>query len=178
MVDVTDSKSVGGDTVWVRVPPPAPRQNKAMRSCGGTSTATSTDDLVFPFQPRPADAGLASDRETGSDLDCPGAPAKGKSEQDFPFFGAAPSARMDPLRPNAKEDSRPLSRSSHADLKVGSDLNCPGAPRRSSLRMAQKWQSQLRLPFSHLCSVAPSSQIEPASLGFDSEPGSDLGSRC
>ena len=24
MVDVTDSKSVGGDTVWVRVPPPAP----------------------------------------------------------------------------------------------------------------------------------------------------------
>ena len=23
MVDVTDSKSVGGDTVWVRVPPPA-----------------------------------------------------------------------------------------------------------------------------------------------------------
>ena len=26
MVDVTDSKSVGGDTVWVRVPPPAPNQ--------------------------------------------------------------------------------------------------------------------------------------------------------
>ena len=26
MVDVTDSKSVGGDTVWVRVPPPAPRR--------------------------------------------------------------------------------------------------------------------------------------------------------
>ena len=26
MVDVTDSKSVGGDTVWVRVPPPAPIQ--------------------------------------------------------------------------------------------------------------------------------------------------------
>ena len=59
---------------WVRVPPPAPRQNKAMRSCGGTSTATSTDDLVFPFQPRPADAGLASDRGTASDSDCPGAP--------------------------------------------------------------------------------------------------------
>ena len=28
MVDVTDSKSVGGDTVWVRVPPPAPRRSK------------------------------------------------------------------------------------------------------------------------------------------------------
>ncbi len=57
------------------------------------------------------------------------APEKGKSEQDFPFSGAAPSARVDPLRSNAKEDSRPLSRSSHADLSVGSDLDCPGAPR-------------------------------------------------
>ena len=80
MVDVTDSKSVGGDTVWVRVPPPAPE--------------------------------------------------KGKSCSDFPFSGAAPLARMDPLRSNAKEDSRPLSRSSHVDLKVGSDLNCLGAPER------------------------------------------------
>ena len=26
MADVTDSKSVGSDTVWVRVPPPAPKQ--------------------------------------------------------------------------------------------------------------------------------------------------------
>ena len=26
LVDVTDSKSVGSDTVWVRVPPPAPNQ--------------------------------------------------------------------------------------------------------------------------------------------------------
>ena len=28
LVDVTDSKSVGSDTVWVRVPPPAPRRSK------------------------------------------------------------------------------------------------------------------------------------------------------
>jgi hypothetical protein len=27
LVDVTDSKSVGGDTVWVRVPPLAPVEN-------------------------------------------------------------------------------------------------------------------------------------------------------
>ena len=64
------------------------------------------------------------------------APEKGKSEQDFPFSGAAPAARVDPLRSNAKEDSRPLSRSSHADMKVGSDLDCSGAPRRRKLRIA------------------------------------------
>ena len=38
-------------------------------------------------------------------------------------------ARDDPLRSNAKGASPPLSRSPHADLKAGSDLNCPGAPR-------------------------------------------------
>ena len=27
LADVTDSKSVGGDTVWVRVPPPAPKHS-------------------------------------------------------------------------------------------------------------------------------------------------------
>ena len=27
LADVTDSKSVGSDTVWVRVPPPAPNRN-------------------------------------------------------------------------------------------------------------------------------------------------------
>ncbi len=52
----------------------------------------------------------------------------------------------------------------------------PPAPRRSSLRTAQKWQSQMRLPFSHLCSVTPPFQIEPASLGFDLDTVSDLDS--
>ena len=33
MVDVTDSKSVGGDTVWVRVPPPAPARRKRHIAC-------------------------------------------------------------------------------------------------------------------------------------------------
>ncbi len=102
------------------------------------------------------------------------APEKGKSEQDFPFSGATPSARVDPLRSNAKEDSRPLSRSSHADPEVGSDLDCSGAPRRSPLRTARKRQARKRLPFPHLCSVAPPSQIEPASLGFDLDTGSGL----
>ena len=31
MVDVTDSKSVGGDTVWVRVPPPAPKKSSSKK---------------------------------------------------------------------------------------------------------------------------------------------------
>ena len=29
LADVTDSKSVGSDTVWVRVPPPAPKNSKS-----------------------------------------------------------------------------------------------------------------------------------------------------
>ena len=104
------------------------------------------------------------------------APEKGKSEQDFPFSGAAPSARMDPLRSNAKEDSRPLSRSSHADLKVGSDLDSSGAPRRKNsapfrFRGLRKSREN--------CTSAESfflSQIGPASLGsdLDSRGGSDL----
>ena len=33
LVDVTDSKSVGGNTVWVRVPPPAPARCKRYVAC-------------------------------------------------------------------------------------------------------------------------------------------------
>ena len=40
MADVTDSKSVGSDTVWVRVPPSAPRRSKVR--------------FAPPFQLRPA----------------------------------------------------------------------------------------------------------------------------
>ena len=47
------------------------------------------------------------------------------------------------------------------------------APRRSSLRTAQKWQSRKRLPFSHLRSVAPPPQIEPTPSGFDLDNGLD-----
>ena len=68
------------------------------------------------------------------------APEKGKSEQDFPFSGAAPVARDDPLRSNAKGASPPLSRSPHADLKAGSDLDRPSVPQR------QKKAAPFRLP--------------------------------
>ena len=71
----------------VQVLLPAPRQNKAARSCGGTSTATSTGDLVFPFPSQTHSVGPCDG--VGSDL-------------TFPFSGAAPPARVNPLRSNAK----------------------------------------------------------------------------
>ena len=115
--------------MWVRVPPPAPRQKNSapfrFRGLRKSRENCTSAESFFLSQIEPALLGF--DLDTGSDSDSAGAPEKGKSEQDFPFSGAAPLARMDPLRSNAKEDSRPLSRSSHADLKVGSDLDCPGA---------------------------------------------------
>ena len=102
----------------------------------------------------------------------PPAPEKGKSEQDFPFSGAAPPARVNPLRSNAKGGSRPLSRSSHADLDVGSDLNCPGVPRQNkAIRLCGGTSSAtstdgLVYPF----------QARPADAGLASDcgAGSDL----
>ena len=35
MADEADSKSVGGDVVWVQVPPPAPARRKRYNACGG-----------------------------------------------------------------------------------------------------------------------------------------------
>ena len=44
LVDVTDSKSVGSDTVWVRVPPPAP-QNDVDVEC----TASISPKQKLPY---------------------------------------------------------------------------------------------------------------------------------
>ena len=70
-----------------------------------------------------------------------------------PVSGAAPSARVDPLRSIAKGDSRPLSRSPHADLKTGSDLNCSGAPETGviSLRMIPVFLTSGDLHFESAC---------------------------
>ena len=72
---MTDSKSVGGNIVWVRVPPPAPRRSKLCIACSDFfQKSERTHAAAPPFQPRPAYAGLASDDENGSDLNCLTAP--------------------------------------------------------------------------------------------------------
>ena len=128
MVDVADSKSADGDIVWVRVPPPAPRQNKAARSCGGTSTATSTGDLVFPFPSQTHSVGLCDG--TGSVFSCPGAPRQ-KNSAPFRFRGLRKSREnctsAESFFLSKSEDPRG---SSDLVLCAGSDMNCPGAPER------------------------------------------------
>ena len=58
LVDVTDSKSVGSDTVWVRVPPPAPRRSKRHIACSGFFCEGQGDSAALPLQPATASAGF------------------------------------------------------------------------------------------------------------------------
>ena len=51
MADVTDSKSVGGDTVWVQVPPPAPVFLQG---------AQAIPAVFFPLGPKPATGAVGS----------------------------------------------------------------------------------------------------------------------
>ena len=51
MVDVADSKSAGGDSVWVRVPPPAP-------SSETLDTSAFEASSVFPFLQQEASISL------------------------------------------------------------------------------------------------------------------------
>ena len=46
LVDVADSKSAGSDTVWVRVPPPAPSKD-------GYSDTMGIGIIVLDFCPKP-----------------------------------------------------------------------------------------------------------------------------
>ena len=69
LVDVTDSKSVGSDTVWVRVPPPAPRRSKLCIACSDFFTkvrARSRRCSSFPNRTRFAGLrfGFGSNLET------------------------------------------------------------------------------------------------------------------
>ena len=60
MVDVADSKSAGGDSVWVRVPPPAPRRSKLYIACSDLfykSERAHSAAPPFPAKPKIGFAG-------------------------------------------------------------------------------------------------------------------------
>ena len=71
----------------------------------------------------------------------PPAPKKRESKMDSLFFDGSPAASNDSLRSNARGKSLPLSRSPHANLAVGSDLDCPGAPLRQKKPAAFRLRS-------------------------------------
>ena len=59
MVDVADSKSAGGDSVWVRVPPPAPRRSKLYIACSDLFYKSERAHAAAPpFQIEPAALGF------------------------------------------------------------------------------------------------------------------------
>ena len=61
LVDVTDSKSVGSDTVWVRVPPPAPRRSKFCIACSDLFYKSERAHTAAPpLRIRPAALGFDS----------------------------------------------------------------------------------------------------------------------
>ena len=72
MVDVTDSKSVGGDTVWVRVPPPAPSRSKLCIACSDFFLQKSehAHAAAPPFQIEPSALGF--DLVLGASLESAG----------------------------------------------------------------------------------------------------------
>lgn len=46
MVDVADSKSAGGNSVWVRVPPPAPLEKTGVLRFGDTQSFVIFDQVL------------------------------------------------------------------------------------------------------------------------------------
>lgn len=62
LADVTDSKSVGSDTVWVQVPLPAPRRSKVRFAptsfCAHGKKTSSARSLAPPFQIEPTSLGF------------------------------------------------------------------------------------------------------------------------
>ena len=112
------------ETVQVQVLLPAPpRQNKAIRSCGGTSAAASTDDLVFPFPSQTHSVGLCDGFV--SHLDRPNAPRQNKAIRSCGGTSTATST----------DDLVFLfpSQTHFAGLcdRGGSDLDCPDVPRQN-----------------------------------------------
>ncbi len=86
MVDVADSKSADGDIVWVRVPPPAPRQKKPtalrFRRDGESCVFVGSFFLSETGVSRGAPVSVTGN---GSDLNCPGAPPRQKKPTALRF---------------------------------------------------------------------------------------------
>ena len=74
--DARDLKSLDGNIVPVRSRLPAPRRSKLCIACSDFfQKSERTHAAAPPFQPRPACAGLASDDENSSDMNCSTAPS-------------------------------------------------------------------------------------------------------
>gem|GEM_PF-4945405 len=65
MVDVTDSKSVPGNRVWVRVPPPAPARRKRHIACDEPFYFINGSSLAHSATPRFRSASASLDSRTG-----------------------------------------------------------------------------------------------------------------
>lgn len=77
----------------VRVRSPAPSRSKLCIACSDFfEKSERTHAAAPPFQPRPACAGLASDGENGSVMDCLSAPIKRGGQSLLFFIGIAPDA--------------------------------------------------------------------------------------
>ena len=106
------------------------------------------------------------------------APKRRESERDSLLFGGPPPAGNDPLRSNSWEGiPNPHPSPPHAKLISGSDLDCPGAPRRSSPRTAQKMAIANAVAIFHLFPRGSSFPTEKAarSCGGANAPTSTRG---
>ena len=121
---------------------------------------------MIPRAPLPVKRKFQRVKAKGAERDrlrAPGAPGSFTHLTPFPRGGKL-SKHKRTRRCGGMVDTRDLKSlaGNCVPVRVGSP-----APRRSSLRTARKRQTRKRLPFTHLCSVAPPSQIEPTPLGFD-----------
>ena len=131
MVDVADSKSADGDIVWVRVPPPAPRQKNSVpfrfRGLRKSRENCTSAESFFLSETGVSRGTPVSVITAGSDLDCSGAPRQ-KKLAAFRFPGSENPGKLHSAPSfflSKSEDSRG---SSDLVLNEGSNLEAPLGP--------------------------------------------------